>query len=48
MAPFSVALLVSFMSLIPRLSNHSDAIAGPTVCLLHFADKALARWQLIF
>lgn len=48
MAPFSVALFVSFMSLVPRLSNHSDAVASATVCLLHFADKMLSHWCLIF
>lgn len=48
MAPFSVALFVSFMSLVPRLSNHSDAVASATVCLVHFADKVLSRGCLIF
>jgi len=36
------------MSLIPRVSNHSDAVARASVWPLHFADKVLSRWDLIF
>src|SRR3954453_15392515 len=47
MAPFSVALVVSFISLIPRLSNHSDSVARLSVCRLHFPDNVLSHWSLM-